>query len=122
MNVVFKIDGADFSDVLEEGGLQWEDNDLDEDGSGRDLAGYMNRHVVARKDKLKITTIPLTTARVSQLLTAVRKQTVSVTYVNPQLGTQVTQTMYNSSRLATTERQYGDDILWDSIEFSLIEV
>ena len=75
-NVVFKIDNVDFSDCLVEGGLKWQRNDLDAEGSGRDLSGLMNRDRVATKIRLDVTTIPLKTARLSQLLQAIYPKSV----------------------------------------------
>ena len=120
-NVVFKINNVDFSDCIEEGGLKWQRNDLDADGSGRDLSGLMNRDRVATKIRLDVTTIPLKTARLSQLLQAIYPKSVQVTYTDPQAGTTLTKKMYSNSNPATCERQYGDTQLWDSISFPLIE-
>lgn len=121
-NVVYKINNVDFSDVLKEGGLQWELNDLDAEGTGRDLNGDMLRSRTTSKVTLKITTIPLTTERISQFLKAIYPQTASITYTDPMEGTTVTKTMYVAKRPATCQRQHGDTQLWDGVSFSHIEM
>lgn len=120
-NIVFKIDNVDFSDVLAEGGLVWTRNDLDADGTGRDLNGDLIRKRVASKVTLKVQTLPLMTSRISALLTAIYPESFSVTYTDPQAGTQATKTMYANNVPATCQRAYGNTILWDAINFSLVE-
>lgn len=120
-NVVYKINNVDFSDVLEEGGLQWERNDLDAEGTGRDLDGNMLRDRTTSKVTLKVKTIPLTTERISQLLQAIYPQNATVTYTDPQVGGAVSKTMYVAKCPATCERQHGETQLWDGVSFSHIE-
>ena len=121
-NIVYKINGVNFADVLEENGLAWERNDLDAEGSGRDLNGDMLRQRVTKKVTLKITTLPLTTERLSQLLHAIDPQEADITYLNPYEGAVVTKHMYVAKVPATCQRQYGDTQLWDSISFSHIQL
>ncbi len=120
-NIVYKINNVDFSDVLEEGGLVWERNDLDAEGTGRDLNGDMLRDRTTTKVTLKVSTIPLTTERISQLLQAIYPQTAQITYLDPQAGTALVKTMYVAKCPATCQRQYGDTQLWDGVSFSHIE-
>ena len=120
-NITFRIDNVDFHDVLEEGGLVWTRNDLDADGSGRNLAGEMERAVVTSKVTLDVKTIPLQTARISALLKALHKTYSDVTYLDPEEGAVVTKTFYNSECPATCERQYGSTQMWESVNFKFVE-
>ena len=120
-DVVYKINNVDYSGILEEGGLVWERNDLDAEGTGRDLNGDMIRDRTTSKVTLKVTTIPLTTVQISALLQAIYPQTASITYTDPQQGTTVTKTMYVAKVPATCQRQYGTTQLWDGVSFSHIE-
>ena len=63
----FSINGADFSDCVQQGGLAWSRNDLHKDGSGRSLDGLMHVHRIAQKRVLKIQFRRLTDARARQL-------------------------------------------------------
>ena len=119
--VVYIIDNVDFSDLVEEGGLTWERNDLDAEGTGRDLNGDMLRDRTTTKVTLKVTTIPLTTEEISLLLQAIYPQTHKVIYTDPQEGGAVEKTFYVAKCPATCQRQYGDTQLWDGINFSHIE-
>ena len=120
-NVTFKINNVDFSDCLAEGGLKWQRNDLDAEGSGRNLDGKMDRSRVSMKRRLDITTTPLVTTRISALLKAIYPEWVNVTFTDPMEGTTITCTMYSNNVPATCQRQHGNTQLWDSISFPLIE-
>ena len=119
--ITFKINGVDFSDCVKEGGLKWQRNDLDAEGSGRNLDGYMDRARVASKWRLDVSTIPLMTNRISQLLKAIYPEWVYVTATNPQAGGDITIQVYSNSVPSTCQRQYGDTQLWDEFTFPLIE-
>ena len=45
----FSIDGADFSDCVQQGGLAWSRNDLHKDGSGRSLDSVVNQYLTTVK-------------------------------------------------------------------------
>lgn len=121
MQVIFKINGTDFANRLEDGGLQRTRNDLDDDSAGRDLAGNMDRARIATKITLQCTCRPMTQEEIQPLLSVIENnEFVSVTYLDPAKG-EVTKTMYCNTNPATCMRNYEGTLLWDSISFTLVE-
>lgn len=73
-------------------------NDLDADGSGRDIhSGEMYRTKVADKDALEIGMMRMSAARAVLLSQKLDGDFLSVTYLKPGTNTQTTKTMYCSS-------------------------
>lgn len=120
--MVLEIDGVDITPYVAFGGFKWQREDVDGEGAGRDLAGDLRRNRVATKRRLDITCRPLTRAESSIVLSAVMPEFVQVTYTDPQLGTEVTRTMYSNNNPATFAIQRKDGTeLWSGITFPLIE-
>lgn len=103
-------------------GLTFSRNDVDGPDAGRTMDGMMHRDRVASKEKMNITTVPLTRAQSSMIQTLLFPETIQVR-VNPYprtMGTKV-MSMY-SNNVATTyiiHRESGEDI--QSLSFPLIE-
>lgn len=120
--MTFKIDGVDMVDYVAYGGFKWQRNDIDDPDSGRDLSGKMRRGRVASKIRLDITCRLLTARETSIVLTAIQPEFVSVTYYDPQVGAEVTKTMYSNNNPASFQiRQTGGTEWWSGITFPLIE-
>lgn len=120
--MIFIINDIDFTDRIVDGGIVRTRNDLDDDSAGRDLTGTMQRSRVTTKIQLQVTCRPMTTEEISPLLTVLENnQVVSVTYIDPKEG-QTTKSMYCNQNPATCMRMYGDQELWDSISFPLVEM
>lgn len=117
----FSIDGADFSDCVQQGGLGWSRNDLHKDGSGRSLDGMMHVHRIAQKRVLKIQCRRLTDARARQLAAALNPVTISVTYSDMQTGT-ATRTFYGTEVTGGVWGELGGVLYWDGISFQITEV
>lgn len=120
MEAVFKIDGVDFTRLLDESGIQWSRNDLDADSTGRNLNGVMQRKRVAVKRKLSISCKHMDTDTITALNKALYPQFVSVTYLDPIDG-ETTRTFYGSSVETTTQTVINGETYWEGTTFSLIE-
>ena len=118
---VFKVDNVDYSDCIKQGGLGWTRYDLEKDGSGRSLDGYMHRHRVAQKRKLKLDCVRLSSTRAAALAAALNPETISVTYSDMKDGTQ-TKTFYGTELNGGIWGQLGNVLYWDGISFELTEV
>ena len=103
-------------------GFKWMGSDIDAPDSGRTMDAKMHRGRVATKVRLDITCRPLTLAEASTVLTAIMPEWVSVTYTDPQLGMDITKTMYSNNRPAAymQKKQDGREY-WNGISFPLIE-
>lgn len=103
-------------------GIKWQRSDLDAEGSGRTLDGFMMRSRVASKIRLDITCTPLPSPAASIVLTAIMPEWVTVTYTDPQVGADVTKTMYSNNNPASYLMRRPDGTeYWEGITFPLIE-
>lgn len=118
---VFKINNVDYSDCVKRGGCDWTRYDLDKDGSGRSLDGYMHRHRLAQKRKLRYECHRLTDARAQQLAAALDPETVSITYNDMKLGV-TTKTFYGTELNGGVWGALNSVLYWDGIDFDLTEV
>lgn len=116
------IDGLDMTPYIAYQGVKWQRSDVDASDAGRDLTGDLRRNRVATKRRLDITCIPMTLKDASRVLTAIMPEWVSVTYTDPQLGYDVTRTMYSNNNPASycIKRRNGTE-LWSGITFPLVE-
>ena len=121
MTAIFKIDNIDFTSYLSAGGIKWTRNDIDASKSGRDKTGTMRRKRITTKRKLSFTCRTLTHAEIKALNTALDKETVSITYLDPILD-QVTKTFYGSSVETAVMISQDSETLWAGATFNLIEV
>lgn len=123
MAVWFKIDGTDIASYIQDGGLSWENNDIDDDDSGRTMDKLMQRGAPEPKDKYIVTCRPLAKAEsmlVIGLLKGKRFVTID-TNISPSAD-RVILTMYNSARKNTLRTIYNkEDDTWEGLNFSLIE-
>ncbi len=120
VNATFKIDGTEFVQHLQRGGIKWSRNDIDEDGSGRTLDGVMHRSRIAVKRKLTVSMPRLTQSQLQAVAAALAPEFVDVTYIDPQLG-ETTKTFYGSQVDSTTQRFIDGEAYWVDTTFSLIE-
>lgn len=121
MVTMLVVNDVDLTRYIDEGGLEYSRNDLDNDTT-RTLDGLMHRNRVAIKDKLTVKCRPLSQADVRILYKAIEPQTVKVKFWSPRAGL-VTKTMY-SNNVPATVMQVDEDgnPTWEGIEFPLIEV
>lgn len=117
----FSINGVDYSDCIKRGGLGWNRYDLEQDGSGRSLDGYMHRSRIAQKRKLNLECVRMTAARAQQLAAALNPVTIVVTYSDLQSGT-ATRTFYGTELKGGVWGELGGVLYWDDVSFDLTEV
>ena len=119
---VLIINGHDYAPLVEE--LNITSNDLDADGSGRDVqTGLMYRTRIATKLKAEVKLLRLQQAQLQQLMADISGTFYSATVVDPTTGTRVTKSFY------TSERPFGVQRLnkktgapyYDGVMFAMIE-
>lgn len=121
--VYFKIDGTDIAPYIADGGLSWENNDIDSDDSGRTMDSKMYRTALADKDKYTITCRPLKKAESMLIINLLKGHTfVTVSTNLTPSNASISKEMYNSARKNTLRTVYNQtDDLWEGLSFSLIE-
>lgn len=116
------IAGTDFSALT--ASITPSNNDLDADGSGRDIqTGTMYRTKITDKDKLEVSMMRLWETDMAALQTALDPAFIQVTYLNPRSNTETTKTMYCSSishGLQMYDR-YKGKTYYEGASFSLME-
>lgn len=117
----FSINGVDFSGYIAAGGLDWQRNDLDKDGSGRDLLGSMHRHRVAQKRVLKLRCRRLTDTEARRLANALDPEEITVYYSDMKSGP-TTRIFYGTELSGGIWGQLDGVLYWDNISFQLTEV
>ena len=116
------IDGVDMTPYIANRGIKWQRSDLDAPGAGRSLDGKLMRSRVASKIRLDVTCRPMSAEEVCVVLTAIMPEWVQVKYTDPQLGKDVTKTMYSNNNPASYLMRKPDGTeYWEGITFPLIE-
>jgi len=73
-------------------------NDLDKDGSGRDITdGYFYRERIAQKKKWSVSFIPLSETEMYQIANLLDPQYLTITFIDPKTNAQSTSQYYASS-------------------------
>lgn len=113
---------VDITPFIKYQGVTFSRNDVDSPGAGRDMAGLMHRGRVASKEKMNISSVPLTKAQSAMIQTLLFPETILVR-VNPYPRTNSSQTFYMYTNNVKTQylqhTEDGDDI--QEISFPLIE-
>ena len=103
-------------------GITFSRNDVDAPDAGRDMSGTMHRGRVASKEKMNISTSPLTRSQSAELQTLLFPETILVR-VNPYPRTNSSQTFYMYSNNVKVQylqhQENGDDL--HELSFPLIE-
>lgn len=127
------MNGHDYTEHLAEEGLKSTLNDLDADGSGRNLLdGLMYRSRIARKLKWTVSFNRLSASTLAAIEADMNRQYVTVTTLDPMTGSQVTKTYYCSEinegvqRWINTKRPslngtLTGETVYDGVTFNLIE-
>lgn len=119
---IFRIGEHDYTDYIADEGLQPSKNDLDADGSGRNLLdGLMYRNRIATKDKWTVSFLRLDEAVMSELLTDMDADYVSITMLDPKVNRMVTRTYYCSTINAGVQRYIGGRTVYDGVTFNITE-
>ncbi len=119
---VLIINGHDYAAYVEE--LRPSRNDLDADGSGRDVqTGLMYRTRIAVKQKWEVKLLRLSEAVHRQLLADISGAYYQATVLDPTTGAQSTRTFYTSSvpfGAQRFDRNTGAPV-YDGMSFSMTE-
>lgn len=121
-NPVLIINGHDYAALVEE--LEISRNDLDADGSGRDVqTGLMYRTRIASKMTAEVKMLRLQQPQMQQLAADIAAAFYSATVVDPATGAAVTKTFYTSTvpfGAQRLNRETGAPY-YDGVAFSMIE-
>lgn len=119
---IFKINGHDYTKYIAADGLKPSRNDLDKDGSGRNiLTGLMYRTRIDTKLKYNVSFLRLPAAVLSQLEADMSGVYVNVTMLEAKSNTQKTKTYYTSTINEGVQRYIGGDTVYDGVAFDLTE-
>lgn len=120
MAEILKINGHDWSRLIESKGYGWSRNDLDSDKTTRTKDGKMRRDKICTKRKLTYTTLPSSKADLAALDDDLSAATFSATYID--LHGEMTRTFYCSSFATSMIEAVGARESWGSASFTLVEV
>lgn len=122
MKPIFKVNGHNYTVWLADEGLKSSRNDMDAEGSGRNLLdGLMYRSRIASKKKWTVTFNRVNEIVAAQLLADMLPEFVSVTLLDPQTNTQTELEYYTSTVTEGTQRYRGGETVYDGITFNLTE-
>lgn len=123
MKPIFLINGHDYTRYLADDGLKPADNDLDADGSGRNLLdGLMYRSRIATKDKWTVSFLRLDEAVMAQLMADMKRtEYVQITLLDPDENRYVERTCYTSTINKGIQRYIGGRTVYDGVTFNLTE-
>lgn len=103
-------------------GLKPTRNDLDKDGSGRNiLDGLMYRTIVATKLTYEVSLLRITADILAQLESDLDGEYVQATLLEAKTNRQVTRTYYNSKVNEGVQRSINGVTYYDGVAFNLIE-
>lgn len=122
MRPIFKIGEHDYTKYIAEDGLQPSRNDLDADGSGRNLLdGLMYRTRIATKLKWTVSFVRLDEDIMAQLSKDMDETYVSITTLDAKTNRYITRTCYCSTINEGVQRFIGGRTVYDGVTFNLIE-
>lgn len=118
-NAILKINGVGIKSPQ---ALQWEKEDIDASGSGRNQNGLLFRDRVAVKRKLTCRWPPMESAEMSQLLNAMSPEFFTLEYPDAFDGTQRSGTFYVGPQTAPIYKQNANGTwLWENLSANFIE-
>lgn len=119
---IFQVNGHDYTKYLAEDGLKPTRNDLDADGSGRNLLdGLMYRSRIATKLKWTVSFNRLSDAILSQLENDMSTEYVNVTLLEALSNRYVTREYYCSEINEGVQRHIGGKTVYDGVTFNITE-
>lgn len=119
---IFKIGEHDYTKYISDEGLKPSRNDLDADGSGRNLLdGLMYRSRIATKLKWTVSFLRLDEEIMAQLSADMDADFVSVTMLEAKTNRHITRTYYCSTINEGVQRFIGGRTVYDGVTFNLIE-
>lgn len=119
---IFKIGDNDYTKYLAEDGLKPTKNDLDADGSGRNLLdGFMYRSKIASKAKWTVSFNRLSAETMARLSRDMNAEYVKVTMLDPTENRHIERTYYCATINAGVQRYIGGTAVYDGVTFNLTE-
>jgi len=119
---IFMINGHDYTEYIAEDGLKPSRNDLDKDGSGRNiLNGLMYRTRIATKLKYSVSFLRLTADLLQQLEADMDSPFIQVTLLEGRSNRQVTRTYYTSTINEGVQRCIDGVTYYDGVSFDITE-
>lgn len=125
MQPIFKIGSSDFTTFVAEDGLKPVRNDLDADGSGRNLLdGRMVRNRIAQKDKWNVSFIRLPEQIMKSIAVAINPASVRITMLDPKTNRYLEKEYYTSTLNYGVQRydKCQGITYYDGCNFDIIEV
>lgn len=122
MKPIFLINGHDYTRYLAEDGLKPTRNDVDADGSGRNLLdALMYRTRIATKRKWTVSFNRLSGETLSQLERDMDAEFVRVTMLDAKENRHVERSYYTSTVTEGVQRYIGGETVYDGVTFNLTE-
>lgn len=124
MKPIFKIGDHDYTGFLAENGLSPVRNDLDDDGSGRNLLdGLMYRARIAQKDKWTVKFNRLPELVMKSIAQDIDPEYVKITMLDPKTNRLLTKTYYTSTLTYGAQRydRSTDLTCYDGCTFNITE-
>ena len=119
---IFKINNRDYAQYLAADGLKPSSNDLDADGSGRNiLNGLMYRKRIATKLKWSVTFLRLDADVLARLRADMSTEYVRVTLLEPKTNRYVEREYYTSTINDGVQRMIGGHVVYDGVSFDITE-
>jgi len=122
MQPIFKINDHDYTKYLDAEGLKPTSNDLDADGSGRNLLdGLMYRTRIATKLKWTVTFLRMSADVLAQLLADLDSDFIQVTMLDAKANRYVERSYYCATINQGIQRYVGGQTVYDGVTFNLTE-
>ncbi len=122
MKPIFLINGHDYTRYLAEDGLKPTRNDVDADGSGRNLLdALMYRTRIATKRKWTVSFNRLSGETLSKLERDMDAEFVRVTMLDAKENRHVERSYYTSTITEGVQRYIGGETVYDGVTFNLTE-
>ena len=117
-----EINGVDITPFIKNQGVKWTRSDVDGPNAGRSMNGDMIRDRQATKIRWDIACVPLTQTQLSQILTLIAPEWVTVTYTDLPTNTIQSGTFYSNNFSVSVLLRRKDGVeLWDGLSFPLIQ-
>lgn len=122
MQPIFMVNNHNYTQYLAVDGLKPSLNDLDKDGAGRNLLnGLMYRKKIATKVKWTVSFNRLSESVMSQLMSDMSSEYVSITMLDAKLNRHVARTYYCSTINQGVQRYVSGKTVYDGVTFSITE-
>ncbi len=120
--IVTQNGNHDYTRYLAEEGLKPSRNDLDADGSGRNLLdGLMYRSRIASKDKWTVTFLRLDEGIMAQLMVDMDADFVDIIMLDAKSQRHVQRSYYTSTINEGVQRYIGGRTVYDGVTFNITE-